>query len=76
MTPQNRFILLGGLAGAALGATAAYAYLKSQETGLWTHKREHGREVAVQAGLGDFFRIGLAIFGIVRQIQSMTKPQR
>ncbi len=76
MSPRNRFILLGGFVGAVLGGVAAWAYLNSQENGLWTHKREHGREVTVQAGLGDFFKIGLAVFGIVRQIQSMARPAK
>ncbi len=75
MSPRNRLILLGGLVGAGLGATLAWTYLRSQETGLWVKKRQNGREVTVRAGAMDFVKIGLAVFGIVRQIQAMTKPK-
>ena len=76
MNQQNKFILIGGVAGAALGAAIAWAYYKQQTTGLWTTKREDGRTLTVQAGAGDFFRVGVALYGIVRQIQAMAKPKQ
>ena len=74
VSPQNKFILIGAVAGAALGAVAALAYFKSQETGLFVTKRASSREVRVKAGVADLMKVGLAMAAIVRQIQGMAKP--
>jgi hypothetical protein len=67
-------MIIGAVVGAVLGAAVAYAYVESQRTGgLLTTKRERGQEVRVQAGVADYLRIGTAVYGIVRQLQSMVK---
>ena len=73
MNTRNKFIILGGLAGLAVGASVAWAYLESQENGLWTKKRVDGREMVVHAGTSDFMRIGMSVWGVVRQFQKMAK---
>jgi predicted ribosomally synthesized peptide with SipW-like signal peptide len=73
VSPRNRFILLAGVVGAALGAAGAWAYLQSQENKLGLSARADGAPAEVQVGFGDFFRIGVALFGIVRQIQTMVE---
>ena len=76
MSPRNTYILLGGLVGAALGATAAWSYLQTQENGLWSHKRVKGKEIAVRAGPMDLLQVGMAVFRIVRQVQAMASPTK
>ncbi len=74
LTPRMKFTIIGAIAGAVLGATAAWAYYEQQEKGLWVNKRIQGKDVRVQAGAGDLVRVGLTMFGIVRSIQGMVKP--
>ncbi len=76
MTDRNKFMIIGGVAGAALGAALAWAYYRQQTTGLWTSKRENGQTLTVQAGVLDFVRIGMAVFGVVKMLQGMAKPKK
>ena len=76
MTDRDKFVLIGGAAGAALGAALAWAYYRQQTTGLWTSRREGGQTLTVQAGTLDFVRIGMAVFGVVRMLQSLAKPRK
>ncbi len=74
MSSRNQFMIIGAVVGAVLGAAAAYAYVESQRSGgLTTSKRVRGQEVRVQAGVADYLRIGTAVYGIVRQLQSMVQ---
>ncbi len=75
LSARNQLMIIGAVVGAVLGAVAAYAYVEAQRTGgLLTTKREHGHEVEVQAGILDYFRVGTAVYAVVRQIQSMVRP--
>ncbi len=75
MSSRNQFMIIGAVIGAILGALAAYAYIEGQrQGGLLTTKREKGHEVVVEAGVGDYFRLGTAVYALVRQIQSMVNP--
>ncbi len=68
-------MIIGAVVGAILGAAAAYAYIESQRTGgLLTKKKVQGREVTVKAGALDYFRIGTAVYAVVKQLQGMVKP--
>jgi hypothetical protein len=74
LSNPNMFIIIGVLLGAFLGGLGGWAYIQAQQNGgLWTKKREHGREVAVQAGVGDYFRIGMAVYGLIRMVQGLVK---
>jgi hypothetical protein len=76
VTDRDKFMLIGGVSGAALGAALAWAYYRQQTTGLWTSKREDGQTLTVQAGALDFVRIGIAVFGVVKMLQGMAKPKK
>jgi len=73
VSDRNKYILMGAVAGAVLGAATAYAYYQSQESGLWLQKRVEGKQLRVKAGTGDLVKIGLAVLGVVRQIRDMAK---
>jgi hypothetical protein len=75
VTDRNKFMIIGGVAGAVLGAALAWAYYKQQTTGLWTTTREDGRTLTVQAGVLDFVRIGTSIFAVIKTLQGLAKPK-
>ena len=76
MTDREKFVIIGGVAGAALGASLAWAYFRQQTTGLWSTKRENGQTLVVQAGTLDFLRVGMAVFGVVQMLQALAKPKK
>jgi hypothetical protein len=76
VTDRDKFILFGTAGGAVLGAILAWGYYRQQTTGLWTTQRVDGKTFIVQAGPMDFIRIGLSVFGILREIQSLSKTKK
>lgn len=76
MTERDKFMIIGGVSGAALGAALAWAYYRQQTTGLWANKHESGQTLTVQAGALDFVRIGMAVFGVVKMLQGLAKPKK
>ncbi len=78
MSPRYQFVIIGAVLGGILGALSAWTYVRAKENGgLFTTRRENGREVAVKAGVPDYFRLGLTVIGLVRQMQNMvTEPSR
>ncbi len=75
LSDRNKFMILGAVAGALIGTALAWAYYTQKTTGLWTSRREDGKTLTFQAGPMDFFRVGMAIFAVVRQIQSMVRTK-
>jgi hypothetical protein len=73
MNGKMSMILIGGAVGAALGATVTWAYVKAQE-----EKSLAGTGIAqpmkMEAGAGDFVKIGLAVFALMRQVTDLFKP--
>ena len=76
MTERDKFMIIGGVSGAALGAALAWAYYRQQTTGFWTTRHENGHTWTVQAGALDFVRIGMAVFGVVKMLQGLAKPKK
>ncbi len=75
LSSQYIFIIIGVVAGAFLGGLGGWAYMQAQQNGgLWTKKRDRGREMVVHAGAGDYFRIGMAVYGLIRMVQGLVKP--
>ncbi len=73
MSPRYQFAIIGAVVGGILGALSAWTYIRARENGgLFTTQQENGREVAVRAGIPDYFRLGLTVFGLVRQMQNMV----
>ena len=75
MSSRNQLILIGAVVGAGLGAAAAYAYIESQRRGgLFVKQPGRGRELSVQTGIPDLFKIGMATVSLIRQIQGLARP--
>ncbi len=73
MSSRNVTILIGGVVGAALGATAAWAYTQAQEgqklqTGIAAGKSAH-----LQAGASEYVKIGMAVLTVIRQVADLFK---
>jgi hypothetical protein len=73
VSARNRFIVIGALAGAVLGATAAWAYTKAQE-GKLPAAGQAGRTLRLQAGAPEYVKIGVALIALVRQVVDLFKP--
>ncbi|MCX6033173.1 MAG: hypothetical protein NT169_28300 [Chloroflexi bacterium] len=73
MSARNRFIIIGALAGAVLGATTAWAYTKAQE-GKLPASGQTGRLLRLQAGAPEYVKLGMALLAFVRQTVDLFKP--
>jgi hypothetical protein len=73
VSPRNTAIIIGGLVGAALGATAAWAYTKAQEDKLATHLAAGG-QLRLQAGAPEYVKIGITLLALLRQVTDLFKP--
>jgi hypothetical protein len=73
VTSRNNAVLIGGLIGAVLGATAAWAYTRSQESKL-PADNQSGRPMRLQARLQDYVKIGMSLLTLVRQVADLLKP--
>ncbi len=72
MSERNRFVIIGALAGAVLGATAAWAYTKAQEGKLPANGDR--QKLRLQAAAPDYVRVGMSLLTIIRQIAELFKP--
>lgn len=69
---RNTVILIGAAIGLVLGATVAWAYAKEQEGKLVA--RDNAHPLRLQAGASDIAKIGVALLGLVRQVDDLFKP--
>jgi len=70
---RNLAIIIGGSVGAALGATAAWFYVKAQEDKLAPELAE-GRQLRLQAGASEYVKIGVTILALMKQVTDLLKP--
>jgi hypothetical protein len=70
---RDKALIIGGLVGAALGTTAAWAYAKTQESKLPVSAQAEG-QLKLQAGAGDYVKIAVTLVALVRQVVDLFKP--
>jgi hypothetical protein len=70
---RDKAIIIGGLVGAVLGATAAWAYTKAQESKLPESEQTPG-QLQFQAGAGDYVKIAVTLVALVREVVGLLKP--
>jgi hypothetical protein len=74
VNPKTTAVILGGVIGAVVGAGAAWTYVRQQES-----KAELANFKApptIEAGAGDFIKIGLAVLGLLKMFDELFKPKR
>lgn len=70
MNLRTRILLLGGIAGALLGVTVAYLYLRSAPIQV----DESGKEHLPAISPSEAVRVGLGILTAIRQIIGLGQP--
>ncbi len=75
LSSQNTFMIIGAVLGAVLGALGGWAYMQvRQNGGFFATRQDHGRTMVVSAGPGDFLRIGMTVYALLRQVQGLVRP--
>jgi hypothetical protein len=74
VNPKTTAIILGGVIGAAIGAAAGWSYIRQQEAKGQLLAIEQPE--VIQAGAGDFIKIGVALLGLVRMFDDLFKPRK
>ncbi len=72
-SPRNTAIIIGGVVGAALGATLAWAYMQAQE-GKTAPQLATGRQLRLQAGAPEYMKVGVSLVMLIRQVTDLFKP--
>ena len=70
MSSRKRLIIIGGLAGAALGATAGWALGKPMDSPRIAGR---GRHLSLTASAPDLVKFGMAVLALVRQASALVK---
>lgn len=74
MNRQTTAIILGGVIGAAIGAAAGWSYIRQQEAQAQLINVRQPE--TLQAGAGDFFKIGVALLGLLKMFDDLFKPKK
>jgi hypothetical protein len=70
-------MIIGAVLGAVLGSASAWTYVQAKETGgLWTTTRREGRQVAVRAAFPDYFKLGMTVFALIRQVMGLVSVRQ
>jgi len=78
MGSRMRALILGGVAGAALGVAAAWLFLRSVEEEkevLAVEGAEEGAVAPRSIGAGQVVRLGVSILGVLRQIVDLGREE-
>lgn len=75
LNPKTTAVLLGAAMGAALGAAAAWTYVRQQEAKRAADAVSAGLPAQMDAGPGDFIKIGIALLALVRQFDDLFRPK-
>jgi hypothetical protein len=74
VSPKTTAILLGTAIGATLGATAGWAYMRQLEARNASNAVAIGLPAKMNAGAGDFIKLGIALLALVRQVDDLFRP--
>jgi hypothetical protein len=75
MGSRMRALIIGGVAGAALGVAAAWLFMRSvEEEALAIEEAGEGEVAPRTIGVGPVMRLGVSILGVLRQIVDLGRP--
>ena len=77
MGSRTKALVIGGVAGAALGVAAAWLFMRSieEEEALAVEGAEEGVIAPRSIGIGEVVRLGISILGILRQIVELGRQE-
>ena len=78
MGSRTRALILGGVAGAAVGVAAAWLFLRSVEEereALAVEGAEEGAVAPRSIGVGQVVRLGVSVLGVLRQIVDLGREE-
>ena len=77
MSSRTRALIIGSVAGAALGVAAAWLFIRSveEEEALAVEEAEEGAVAPRTIGVGQVVRLGVSILGVLRQIVDLGQEE-
>jgi hypothetical protein len=77
MDSRTRALIIGGLAGAALGVAAVWLFIRSVEEEEALAIEVGGEEAAAPrtVGVGQVVRLGVSVLGVLRQIVDLGREE-
>lgn len=77
MDSRTRALIIGGVAGAALGVAAAWLFIRSveEEEALVVEGEAEGAVAPRTVGVGQVVRLGVSILGVLRQIVDLGREE-
>lgn len=73
VSPRSTAIIVGGVVGAALGATFAWAYMQMQQAKN-PPQVAAGRQLRLQAGAPEYLKVGVSLLMLIRQVTDLFRP--
>ena len=76
MSSRTRALIIGSVAGAALGVAAAWLFMRSvEEEALAVEETGEGAVAPRAIGVGQVVRLGVSILGVLRQIVELGQGE-
>jgi hypothetical protein len=77
MSSRTRALIIGSVAGAALGVAAAWLFIRSveEEEALAIEGAAEGTVAPRSIGVGPVVRLGISILGVLRQIVDLGREE-
>jgi hypothetical protein len=76
MGSRTKALIIGGVAGAALGVAAVWLFMRSvEEEALAMEEAGEGAVAPRSIGVGPMVRLGVSILGVLRQIVDLGRQE-
>ena len=76
MGSRIKALIIGGVAGAALGVAAVWLFMRSvEEEALAMEEAGEGAVAPRSIGVGPMVRLGVSILGVLRQIVDLGREE-
>ena len=78
MGSRTRALIIGGVAGAALGVAAVWLFMRSveeEQEALAVEGAVEGAVAPLSIGVGQVVRLGVSVLGVLRQIVDLGRGE-